>query len=164
MQRCKRDLSLRDRDIRFLVRDQDLPAIPRDRDVWFLPRDRDWDLARPRPRCFSRPSTFSIVPKQWMATFKLKLYKKLTRRWDSERELFYDDIVRVEASAYAYWTDFLISTKHRSMLRYPSNRVLSGLARPTSCAAQWMCPLLQETHQETWSLKWRPLPPLVLPK
>jgi len=28
--------------------------------------------------------------------------------WDSERELFDDDSVRVEASAYAYWTDFLI--------------------------------------------------------
>jgi len=28
----------------------------------------------------------------------------------SERELFYDDIVHAEASAYAHWTDFLIST------------------------------------------------------
>jgi len=31
---------------------------------------------------------------------------------DSERELFYDDIVHADASAYAHWTDFLISTKH----------------------------------------------------
>ena len=37
-------------------------------------RDRDRDLARPRQRRFSRPSTFRIVPKQWMATFKLKLF------------------------------------------------------------------------------------------
>jgi len=29
------------------------------------------------------------------------------RRWDSERELFHDDIVHVQASAYAHWTDFL---------------------------------------------------------
>jgi len=35
---------------------------------------------------------------------------ELVRRWDSERELFYDDIVHVEASAYVHWTDFLIST------------------------------------------------------
>jgi len=38
--------------------------------------------------------------------------KKLIGRWDSERELFYDDIVHAEASACAHWTDFLISTKH----------------------------------------------------
>jgi len=31
---------------------------------------------------------------------------------DSERELFNDDIVYVEASAYAHWTDFLITAKH----------------------------------------------------
>jgi len=55
-QGCKQDLNLRDRD------------------VWFLPRDeteilqgRDQDVLR-----LARPSTFSIVPKQRMATFKLK--------------------------------------------------------------------------------------------
>jgi len=37
-------------------------------------------------------------------------YKKLIRRWDSEHELFWDDIVHIEASAYAHWTDFLITT------------------------------------------------------
>jgi len=31
------------------------------------------------------------------------LVQELIRRWDSERELFYDDIVHVEASAYAHW-------------------------------------------------------------
>ena len=36
--------------------------------------------------------------------------QELIRRWDSERELFYDDIDHVQASAYAHWTDFLIST------------------------------------------------------
>jgi len=54
--------------------DQDLPAIPRDRyetrRLIFATRwDRDRDVARPRPRRFSRPSTFSIVPKQWMAMY-----------------------------------------------------------------------------------------------
>jgi len=29
---------------------------------------------------------------------------ELIRRWDSKRELFYDNIVHVEASAYADWT------------------------------------------------------------
>jgi len=33
--------------------------------------------------------------------------QELIRRWDSERELFNDDIVYVQASAYARWTDFL---------------------------------------------------------
>jgi len=32
---------------------------------------RDRDLARLRPKRFSRPSTFSIVPKQWMANLPL---------------------------------------------------------------------------------------------
>ena len=36
--------------------------------------------------------------------------QELIRRWYSERELFHDDIVHAEASAYAHWTDFLIST------------------------------------------------------
>jgi len=32
------------------------------------------------------------------------LKQELFRRWDSERELFYDNIVHVEASACAHWT------------------------------------------------------------
>ena len=40
------------------------------------------------------------------------LVQELIRRWDSERELFYDDTVglHVQASAYTHWTDFVIST------------------------------------------------------
>ena len=38
--------------------------------------------------------------------------QELIRRWDSERELLYDDNIHVEASAYANWTDLLISTKY----------------------------------------------------
>ena len=68
-QGCKGDLSLRDRDetetfgfwseTRPRLRPSCNSTRPRrDRDVWFLPRDRDRDLARPRPRRFSRPSTF----------------------------------------------------------------------------------------------------------
>jgi len=37
-------------------------------------------------------------------------YKKLIRRRDSEHELSCDDIVNIEASAYAHSTDFLITT------------------------------------------------------
>ena len=33
--------------------------------------------------------------------------QELISRWDNERERFYDDIVHVEVSAYARWTDFL---------------------------------------------------------
>jgi len=53
----------------------------------------------------------------------------LIRTWDSERELFYDDIIDVEASAYAHWTDFLISTvtKH---LRYAYQAELSEFVLP----------------------------------
>jgi len=72
-QGCKRDLSLQDRDIRFLVRDEtetktflqfhETETRPM-RLIFAMRRDRDRDLARPRPRRFSRPSTCSIVPKQ----------------------------------------------------------------------------------------------------
>ena len=39
-----------------------------------------------------------------------KTKQELIRRWDSEREVLYDDNIHVEASAYAHWTDLLIST------------------------------------------------------
>jgi len=73
-QGCKQDLSKRDRDesdrdIRFLVRDEIETKT-------FLISATRRDLARPRPRRFSRPSTFHIVRRQWMATFKLKLFIK----------------------------------------------------------------------------------------
>ena len=74
---------------------------------------------------------------QFIQLFEIIL-QELIRRWDSERELFYfyDDIIHVEASAYAHWTDLLISTiniygrpiyahKQSSMHLSPSNRVIS---------------------------------------
>ena len=79
----KRDLSFRDRDetetFGFWSETRPRPRLScnstrprRDRRLIFATRrDRDWDLARPRPRRFSRPSTFSIVPKQWMANLPL---------------------------------------------------------------------------------------------
>jgi len=75
---CKRDLSLRDRDIRLLVRDeteiktflQFHETKTRPRRLVFATR-RDGDLARPRPRLLSRPSAFSVVPKRWMANLPL---------------------------------------------------------------------------------------------
>jgi len=39
-----------------------------------------------------------------------RIRQELIRRWDSERELLYDDNIHVEASAYAHWADLLIST------------------------------------------------------
>jgi len=50
-----------------------------------------------------------------------KNQQELIRRWKSERELFYDNIVHVEASAYDNWTDFLIST------------IIAIYARPNLC-------------------------------
>jgi len=50
----------------------------RDRDIWFC-HDTRRDLARPRPSCFSRPSTFSIVPKQYstpLLCYRLATYQK----------------------------------------------------------------------------------------
>ena len=51
---------------------------------------------------------------------KQQISQELISRWDSQREHFYDDIVHVEASAYAHWTDFL------SMLIYAANQGRSG--------------------------------------
>jgi len=44
-------------------------------------------------------------------------------RWDSECELIYDDVVHAEASAYAHWTDFLISKD----VRVPASLYYAGL-------------------------------------
>jgi len=81
VQGCKRDLSLQDQDIRFLVRNEtETKTFMQFHETEMGPRRlifatrRDRDFARLRARHFSRPSTFNIVPKQWMATFKLKLF------------------------------------------------------------------------------------------
>ena len=49
------------------------------------------------------------------------LLQELIRRWDSERELLYDDNIQVEASAYAHWTDLLLSTFYYKYLWYRPN-------------------------------------------
>jgi len=57
-------------------------------------------------------SALSVCIIKWQkAAYKTIYNKKLIRRWGSKRELFYNDIVYVEASTYAHWTIFLISTK-----------------------------------------------------
>jgi len=58
--------------------------------------------------------------------------QELIRRWDSERQLIYDDVVHAEASAYARWTDFLISKD----VRVPASLYYTGLqatARLSQC-------------------------------
>jgi len=74
---------------------------------------------------------------RWNLAVRCAVQQELITRWDSERELFYDDIVHMQASAYAHWTDFLISTiniyaigviyahNQSSMHLRPSNRVIS---------------------------------------
>jgi len=66
-------------------------------------KDRPW--AEPR----------HLSHKAWISSVRFELgvarrKQELIRRWDSGRELFLRDIVHVEASPYAHWTDFLIST------------------------------------------------------
>ena len=39
-----------------------------------------------------------------MDKFQDKFWQELKSRWDNERERFYDNIVHVEANAYADWT------------------------------------------------------------
>jgi len=83
---------------------------------------------------------------------------------------FYDDIVHVEASAYAHGTDFLISNTHlRYLPTHPSNRVLMWTrpSNPLWCTMD--LPIATRNSPgdmgvSIYSLKWRPLPPLVLPK
>ena len=58
---------------------------------------------------FMRRTTLAIAPSRQPSSFVLQ---ELIRRWDSERELLYNDNIHVEASAYAHWTDLLISTKY----------------------------------------------------
>jgi len=47
---------------------------------------------------------------QWKSALIWLYRQELIRRWDSERELLYDDNIHVGASAYAHWTDLPIST------------------------------------------------------
>jgi len=55
--------------------------------------------------------TYSKLPvKTWHHTRCTVNRQELIRRWDSERELLYDDNIHVEASVYAHWTALLIST------------------------------------------------------
>ena len=53
----------------------------------------------------------------WLVAYKLIQASQYQTRNSSGDEivnmnLFYDDIIHVEASAYAHWTDFLITGKH----------------------------------------------------
>ena len=73
-----------------------------------------WHVSR-----YTKTITVLCESKWLLACSKIKwqshCYKdiqELIRRWDSERELLYDDNIHVEASAYTHWTDLLISTFH----------------------------------------------------
>jgi len=103
---------------------------------------------------------------------RTKIAKKLIRRWDNERELFYDDIVHVEASAYARWTDFLIlvlsiyatylpikPSFNVDSPRRPSNPLCCTMDLPISTRNS-----SGDMGVGNYSLKWGSLPPLVLPK
>jgi len=67
----------------------------------------------PRFRCVGAMYDFKSLIRSRAHVLAIGRYiQELISRWDNERERFNDDIVHVEASAYAHWTDFL------SMLLY----------------------------------------------
>jgi len=55
--------------------------------------------------------------------------QELIRRWDSKRERFYDNIVHVETSAYAHWTDFISMLIYAAANQGPSS---TSFIRPVS--------------------------------
>jgi len=59
----------------------------------------------PDPR--SHHCTLSDFPLPMVWHSSCWMEQELIRRWDSECELFYDDILHVQASTYTHWTDFL---------------------------------------------------------
>jgi len=62
------------------------------------------------------------------------------RRWYSEHELIYNDIVHAEASAYAHWTDFLISKD----VRVPASLYYAGLQATTTLSQRNIMKLILE--------------------
>ena len=57
-----------------------------------------------------QPGEVASFQPLWNICLSLENWQELIRRWDSEHEHFNDYIVHVQASAYAHWTNFLIST------------------------------------------------------
>jgi len=67
-----------------------------------------WNLpCKCRPWVCSCTPNLTLIGKRGLVQESPKCQQELISRGDSERERFYDDIVHVEASAYAHWTDFL---------------------------------------------------------
>jgi len=86
--------------------------------------------------------------------------QELISRWDSEREGFYDDIVHVEASAYAHWTDFLSMQQLIKDVRVPA----SLRCEPTSAIGwSWFSNVLAANHLCTYAHQTE-LSEFVLPK
>jgi len=87
----------------FLWRQQQIAAVKHDLVQFLLPRGEHGHLHSHTPL-----SDTTVTASKYISLWLKQ--QELIRRWDSERELFYDDIVHVQASAYAHWTDFQIST------------------------------------------------------
>jgi len=135
-------------------------------DNWTSQRVQSWRDKVQRVFVFYRATTLCLRKKN----------KKLIRRWDSEHELFYDDIVHAQASAYAHWTDFIISTKYANASTYAhqSEFYQSAIVKmdsPIQPAVLDTLGLPAGTKNSSgnvgvgnYILKWRLFPPLVLPK
>ena len=68
------------------------------------------------------------------------LWQELIRRWDSERELLYDDNIHGEASAYAHWTStfyykylwyvgLIYANNQQSIHVHPWNPVITSICQ-----------------------------------
>jgi len=64
----------------------------------------------PAPLCHNLQATKYSIRRVGCFRTNRTYKQELIRRWDSERELLYDDNIHIGASAYAHWTDLLIST------------------------------------------------------
>ena len=142
--------------------------------VWLSYRRTPWHsiyrAMRARCTCFEQKTSYVQYARNKItivdATIKSRLYKKLIGRWHSERELFYDDIVHVEASAIELTSYFLLSI----YATYLPIKPIFNVDSPVQPAVLYSGPAHCYKNSSgnmgvgNYSLKWRPLPPVVLPK
>jgi len=122
--------------------------------------------------CALQQSTASPSPSAELCAISLALpvrhayayatedWQELISRWDSEHERFYDDIVHVQASAYAHWTEFL-----SMLIRVAANQ---GRSSTSFIASQrnrwnWFSKILAANHLCTYANQTE-LSDFVLPK
>jgi len=91
--------------------------------------------------------------------------QELISRWDSEREHFYDDIIHLEARAYAHWTDFLSVLIYAAANQgHSSTSFIILCCEPASAVGwSWFSAVLAANHLCTYTHQTE-LSEFVLPK